>query len=342
MPSSPRAVAALACFALLSTAAPAAAQSGEPAARARSLQAQGLRLLEQQKSAEALAKFEAAYDLVPSPKILYNMGRAQEGLGRDLEAFTSFERFLEGATDVPPAARADAERRRDALRARLAAVEVTGPAGATVVVDGRAVGELPLGAPVLVAPGAHAVLIQRAGTILHEQRVTAASGGTVVVKLAVVESPPPRPAADAPAPAPRPEVVVAAPPPEGAPRSWQRPAAWTSAGLAVAALGVGTAFQLRASSKFEAFNDVREAPLTANGRCNDRAPQGGGGPCEGLLDAGRSARRMALFGFVSGGLLAAASAGLFYLSGAGAEEAPRTAWGCAPLGGPGVGCGLRF
>ena len=49
----------------------------------------------------ALARFEEAYALVPSPKIHYDFGLAYVGLARPGEALAAFERFLAEAPDAP-------------------------------------------------------------------------------------------------------------------------------------------------------------------------------------------------------------------------------------------------
>ena len=68
----------------------------------------------------ALARFEEAYALVPSPKIHYDFGLAYVGLERPAEALSAFERFLAEAPDAPPDKREKAASLVSALRARVA------------------------------------------------------------------------------------------------------------------------------------------------------------------------------------------------------------------------------
>jgi tetratricopeptide (TPR) repeat protein len=67
----------------------------------------------------ALARFEQAYALVPSPKIHYDFGMAYVGLGRPAEALAAFERFLAEAPDAPPEKREKAASLVSTLRARV-------------------------------------------------------------------------------------------------------------------------------------------------------------------------------------------------------------------------------
>src|SRR5205814_1129304 len=68
----------------------------------------------------ALARFEEAYALVPSPKIHYDFGLAYVGLGRPADALAAFERFLAEAPDAPPDKREKAASLISTLRAQVA------------------------------------------------------------------------------------------------------------------------------------------------------------------------------------------------------------------------------
>src|SRR5689334_14972253 len=62
----------------------------------------------------AVALLREAHDLFPEPILLYNLGRALEGLGQMAEAADAYEQYLEQATDVDD--RAAIERRVETLR----------------------------------------------------------------------------------------------------------------------------------------------------------------------------------------------------------------------------------
>lgn len=114
---------------------------------------------------EAIRAWQAAFELEPRPRLLFNVARAQELLG-DLEAaLENLERFLELAPETEPF-REGAVRRVASLRERIArtAIRLVGaPAGARIVVDGEDRGLAPRPDPILVAPGEHEVVIQDRG-----------------------------------------------------------------------------------------------------------------------------------------------------------------------------------
>ena len=79
---------------------------------------EGVAALKRGDHRAALARFEEAYALVPSPKIHYDFGLAYVGLGRSADALASFERFLAEATDAPSDKRDKAASMIASLRAR--------------------------------------------------------------------------------------------------------------------------------------------------------------------------------------------------------------------------------
>lgn len=133
---------------------PATQASGERDARIALLQKRGVELLEQKRFAEALAAYDEAYAIFPSPSLLYNRGRALDFLGRFPEALEAIELFassapLELRERVPglPQLLSD-------LRRRVGTLIVTSPvAGARVLVNYRQVGVTPIRGPLKLAAG---------------------------------------------------------------------------------------------------------------------------------------------------------------------------------------------
>ena len=110
------------------------AHAADKREQARKLLVEGAASLQSGEYAQALAKFEAGYELVPSPKIHYNLGQAYDGLGRFAEALTAFRRFLAEARDAAPANVAKAKRMVATLEGKVALLEVGGDVlGAEVV-----------------------------------------------------------------------------------------------------------------------------------------------------------------------------------------------------------------
>jgi len=122
------AIATLATVAVVLAAAPVAraqdelarpaigTEANREAARAKLVE--GVAALKRGDHRAALARFEEAYALVPSPKIHYDFGLAYVGLGRTDDARAAFERFLAEATDAPPDKRDKAASMIASLRAR--------------------------------------------------------------------------------------------------------------------------------------------------------------------------------------------------------------------------------
>lgn len=119
------AVALLAAFGValgampVARAQPAAASDANREAARRKLVV-GVEAMKRGDYQAALARFEEAYALVPSPKIQYDFGMAYVGLGRPDDALAAFERFLVEAPDAPPDKREKAASVISTLRAQIA------------------------------------------------------------------------------------------------------------------------------------------------------------------------------------------------------------------------------
>jgi tetratricopeptide (TPR) repeat protein len=82
----------------------------EAKAKAQTLLKDGARSYRQGSFANALEKFNQAYAVFPSPKLLYNIGQANRELGRSVEAVEAFDKFLSLSTDASPELMSDARR----------------------------------------------------------------------------------------------------------------------------------------------------------------------------------------------------------------------------------------
>jgi len=192
-------------------------------------------------------------------------------------------------------------------------------------------------------PGPHQLVVEKEGRPPFAEKLTIEGGKRVAVEaklvsvVAVTVSPPQAspavmPPAAPPAPPPPTEAELAA-----HRRSVMRTIAWTTGAAGVAALGFGLAERLIANGKFDDFNS-RPQGCDAD----DRVLAHGGGDCSSLLSAGRSSATLSTIGFIAGGVLAGASAVLFYTSHASAET-PVLGLACGPdVGRYGVLCDLRF
>jgi|GEM_PF-363329 len=170
-------------------AGPATAQQPppRPAAAAPSKEARaaldtGQKLAGLNEHGAALPHFYKALSLSSDPKILLLIARSERAVGKNVRAFTAAERFLQEAAPGPRSKeRKEAEGMKAELGPRLARLVVKSTTeGATVLVDGEAVGKTPLLAPVLVDRGTHSVRVtkerhrpfERAGMAFSEDEVS--------------------------------------------------------------------------------------------------------------------------------------------------------------------------
>src|SRR4051812_27015782 len=102
-------------------AAAGAAPADAAKAEARERFDRGLGLFEKGENAAALAEFKRAYELIPNPVVLYNMGLVYAAMNRPVEAADALERYLAHAGEkVPPQQRQHATKVRDEQATRVA------------------------------------------------------------------------------------------------------------------------------------------------------------------------------------------------------------------------------
>ena len=159
----------------------------EVKAEARERFDQGLKLFEKGENAAALAEFKRAYELIPNPVVLYNMGLVYAAMNRPVEATDALERFL-----AETGAKASAEQRRQATKvrdeqaARVARVMVVTDHPATVQVDGVEAGRTPMTEPLRLPSGAHTISALAPGFQPTRREVTLAGKVTETISLALL------------------------------------------------------------------------------------------------------------------------------------------------------------
>ncbi|MBI2898202.1 MAG: tetratricopeptide repeat protein [Deltaproteobacteria bacterium] len=302
--------------------------------RARSHFEAGSSYYDQGRYEEALREFEEAYRLAPDaqkPVMLFNMGQAQERLGRLGDAIDTFRRYLEIATDADD--RGVVQERVQNLEARLQATAIVlnvSVAGARVLVDGQERGQSPLARPLLVTPGAHDIRIEKEGFQPFTLRVSVPAGEQVETDASLVALPPPPPPAPEPPPRapepPPPEPAPAPPSPRG------RTYTWVAAAVAGGAAIAGGVLGFMALGKSDKANEAAEEGI-------DHVAYD---------DASSSARTLAVFADISLGLavVAAGAAVVLYLvegsSGSGESEARASPVPIVLDGGAGLGLAGAF
>jgi hypothetical protein len=131
---------------------------------------------EQRNFSAALAEFQASYKLGHNAAVLYNIGVALQELHQYPEAIDALTHFLEESTNAPPDQTASASAIINDLKLLLSDVTLTiSPAGAAVVVDGRAVGKAPLAKPVQLAAGMHVIEVSSDGFEPQKKSLTTAA-----------------------------------------------------------------------------------------------------------------------------------------------------------------------
>jgi len=252
----------------------------------------GAELIDAEDLEGALAQFEAAYRLVPSPSILHNFGIVYQGLGRKAAALDAFQRFLDEAAKAPPATREHAQRAVQTLRGEVAELRVEADvAGATILVDARKVGQTPQEKPIYLDPGPHRLSVEKAGLgTVHAERVEVGAGQQLTVRTRLA-APPSEPAAELKQSAPQLE-----------PRLWQRPAAWATAVAATVAAGVFATELVVRHLRFDAFNDKG---------CGTKDAKPYHPDCPSLQKQGNNAETWATISGVAAGALGVGAAVLF-------------------------------
>lgn len=296
---------------------PAEAQAQETPAHVDDLVERGIALRRAGDDHRALMVFQQAEKLQPrSTRVLVHLAAAHQALGQWEEA----DRYLALALDNPndpyvqkhQAMLASARRTIDGHVASLDIIG--GPRGAKIWLNGRALGTLPLAAPVRVAAGIYTLEARLAGHYPVTRSV--ALGGGALVREQILLAPE--------VPQQTPSSLSVADAGVDSSSKWLP---WTFAGLAAGA-GVGAVVALVVREQnVDRFNDDTE--------CLPRDDTPRGEACQDELDAGKSAETWMWVGTAAAGAFAAASIVTFLLMDApGSDEQQSTALSC------GVGLGL--
>ncbi len=236
--------------------------------RARAELERGLAAYRAGRFGAALDAFLGANRICPTPTFLFNVARAHDRLGHVGPALGHYRAYLRAAPDATD--RRVVAERIVALEAQLDAQGVqqltvlSDPPGATVTVDGRAVGTTPWTGELI--PGEHHLRLEKEGEAPQERSIELAPERSLEVTVELEPAvAPPAPAVE-PATAP-PPVEPASPAPvtagpagdrDEASRPLLRPLAWVAMGGAALALGGAGIVEARRQSTAE---DVRTAPV---------------------------------------------------------------------------------
>jgi hypothetical protein len=166
---------------------PAAGPSPAVKAEARERFDTGLHLFEKGENAGALAEFKRAYQLIPNPVVIYNMGLVYAAMNRPVDAYDALTQFL-GEINAGTAV-AEQKKHAEEVRAeqekRIAQLVVLTDHPATVEVDGIEVGHTPLAKPIRVGSGSHVVAVEAPGFLGSRREVTLAGQLTETIAMAM-------------------------------------------------------------------------------------------------------------------------------------------------------------
>lgn len=129
-------------------------------AAARSLYREARELTAAGKLSLALEKYKAAYQLLPTPTLLWPIAELSLQLGLPIEGLEALQRYRQTMTPAlmePGQQLADADRLEKRLQERLGRVRFSGGGGALVLLDGRELGRAPISGTLPVNPGSHRV-----------------------------------------------------------------------------------------------------------------------------------------------------------------------------------------
>lgn len=105
----------------------ALAQSAAVKAKAKAHYMKGKQAFDRQEYASALTEYERAYQTLPLPGLLFNIGQCHRNLGHDAEAVKAFKLYLEKSPDADN--RAAVEKLIEEMETRLAAAPPSRPDG---------------------------------------------------------------------------------------------------------------------------------------------------------------------------------------------------------------------
>lgn len=141
-----------------------------------------IRFYDARNFSAAREEFLIAYQLVPSHRLLYNLGVVSMALGDSANAYDYFERCLrDGGDSVPAARRAEIQAQLFDLVSHVATLTIRVDVnGAQLTVDGREIGVAPLTQPVRLNAGTHEVVARSLGRWSRRQVVVSGGESAVV------------------------------------------------------------------------------------------------------------------------------------------------------------------
>lgn len=310
--------------ALAAALAAPSAKADDPAAAA--LIEQGLDLRQAQRDAEALALFEKAQALAPSPRGQAQVALAQQALGRWGLAEQNLRAAL-GAKDDAwiETRRPILERAMSVIQGHLGDVELVGATTGSVYVDSVAIKEPDALSHLRLEIGRRTLEVRAPGAYPFSRILDVLPGGVVRVEVeqhALLDD------GVSPAGASGPVRVVVA----SEPGRVQRTFGWVVLGAAGIFVATGVVGLIERSVAVGDFN--------GNTACTTQKSNALSSQCSGWLDNGNTGQTLAVAGFVGAGVSGALSAVLLLTAPSSKPKATALTLPCSPTPG-GAWCALR-
>jgi len=290
--------------ALLSFSRLAAAQEDPRKAQAEAVFAEGLRLHDSNRDADALAKYRQAYGVYPTANILFAIARLEQVLGQSLAAVGHFREAMKSPI-LHPRNQELGKSYVAELERKLARVILIGPAGLRVTVAGKD-HRLPLDGVVDVEPGpvdARAALDGRT----YAGKVETLAGTQAILELKPVQDT----SNTATVAVPGGSSFVEPPPVGSEPSHTTRNVvSGTLAAIGVVGIGVGIAYRIKAEGEISDANGYRES--VPGGPCAARSLP----TCDRyatMLEDVQSSRNVSTAALVGGGVFLAGAGAAFFL-----------------------------
>ncbi len=141
---------------------------------------EGIQLFQQNRLADAGERFKEAYQMLPSWKLLYNIGQCEAGIKNWGGAIEAFEKYLQlGGDEITMVRQDEVLAELDRLKRMVGKVSVDGPQGYNVYIDGKFVGTSPIVSGVMVIIGMqHTVAVTDVETdaVVNTYTVTVSGG----------------------------------------------------------------------------------------------------------------------------------------------------------------------
>jgi hypothetical protein len=136
----------------------------------------GLTLFEEGNNAAALAEFQRAYDLIPNPVVLFNIGLVYAAMNRPADAADALQKVVKEPAGLSPDIVTRANQTLSQQLGRIAEVTIECNVPATIEVDNVEAAKAPLAGPLKMAGGSHIVGAIAAGYTPQRKQLSVAGG----------------------------------------------------------------------------------------------------------------------------------------------------------------------